>query len=296
VVVGEGLSASLTLVNTLPLASEARMVVSLRDPEGHESQLLEQRVPTRAGIHELGTLAHTTSTRGSYRLRAQLVQGTTVLAATEHEVFALAAVDWAALPSGIQWLGQQPALLGQTGGVSEVKGNRQLWVAAMPATLYEDDWQVLLSAVEAGAIGIVGALHKRDALALRQLGKRGLTPQLHLGIGNWMGSYHWIPDSDLFAGLPAKGLAGAAYVDVLPWYGLLEQGGEVLAGSLRNTQTRQEAPRILWFSDIEAVPLGAGQLIFCQYRLFEHAHAQPLAARLAFNLLHVAANWAKGTA
>jgi hypothetical protein len=85
-------------------------------------------------------------------------------------------------------------------------------------------------------------------------------------------------------------------VDVLPWYGLVEQGGEVLAGSLRNTQTRQEAPRILWYSDIEAVRLGRGELIFCQYRLFEHAHEQPLAARLAANLLRMAAARAEARA
>jgi hypothetical protein len=64
----------------------------------------------------------------------------------------------------------------------------------------------------------------------------------------------------------------------------------VLAGSLRNTQTRLEAPRILWYSDIEAVPHGQGGLIFCQYRLFERAHAQPLAARLLANLLRVASD------
>ncbi|HLC35844.1 MAG TPA: hypothetical protein VJJ70_12725 [Anaerolineales bacterium] len=47
--------------------------------------------------------------------------------------------------------------------------------------------------------------------------------QLHLGIGNWMGCYHWVPASDLFDGLPTEGLAG----------------------SLRDTQTRHETPRAL---------------------------------------------------
>lgn len=87
----------------------------------------------------------------------------------------------------------------------------------------------LMAAVEAGGTTIVGPLHKRDEVASRQLHQCGLNVQLHLGIGNWIGSYHWIPDSDLFDGLPVGGLAGAAYVDVLLWYGLLEQGGEVLA-------------------------------------------------------------------
>lgn len=295
-VAGENFNVALTLVNTTPLAASGRLVVILRDPAGQETTLLEQPAPARDGIHELGALSAATREVGAYKLCARLVQGQDTLAETEHTVLALAPVNWAALPAGIQWLGQRPAFVERAGTGIATEAEARLWVAAMPATLYEDDWQALLVAVKAGATGIVGPLHKRDALALRQLGKHGLWPQLHLGIGNWMGSYHWVPDSPLFAGLPAEGLAGAAYVDVLPWYGLLEHGGEVLAGSLRNTQTRQEAPRMLWYSDIEAVPLGPGELIFCQYRLFEHAHTQPLAGRLASNLLHVAADRAQRTA
>jgi hypothetical protein len=64
-----------------------------------------------------------------------------------------------------------------------------------------------------------------------------------------------------------------------------ELGGEVLAGSLRNTQSRLEAPSMLWFSDVEAVRLGKGTLIFCQYRIFDHLREHPLAARMAANLL-----------
>ena len=79
-------------------------------------------------------------------------------------------------------------------------------------------------------------------------------------------------------------------MDVLPWYVMSELGGEVLAGSLRNTQTLQQVePSILWYSDVEVVRLGAGAIIFCQYRVFEQAHTQPLAARLLANLLRLAA-------
>ena len=139
------------------------------------------------------------------------------------------------------------------------------------------------------ATALVGPLHRRDELALNRLISRGLPLDLHMGIGSWMGCYHWIPKSDLFAGLPAGGLAGPAYVDVWPRWVLSEMGGEVLAGSFRNSQTRLEAPRALWYSDIEAVPLGAGEIIFCQYRVFEQATDNPLAARMALNLLRFSA-------
>ena len=111
---------------------------------------------------------------------------------------------------------------------------------------------------------------------------------MHLGIGNWMGCFHWVPDSELFAGLPAGGLAGEVYADVLPWYVMSELGGEVLAGSVRNTQTRREPPAMLWYSDVETIRLGKGALFFCQYRVFEQAGANPLAARLVSNLIQLA--------
>ncbi len=74
-------------------------------------------------------------------------------------------------------------------------------------------------------------------------------------------------------------------MDVLPRYVMSELGGEVLAGSLRNTQTRQEPPAMIWYSDIEKIPLGKGQLIFCQYQVFDTLAQNPLADRLAFNLI-----------
>ena len=156
-------------------------------------------------------------------------------------------------------------------------------MAARPGSLRETEWEALLELVQAGRTAILGALHKRDTVALGSLARHGLPVQLHLGIGNWMGCYHWAPASDLFAGLPAGSLAGPAYVDVLPWYVLSELGGEVLAGSFRNSMTRFEAPRALWFSDVEIVQHGAGEIIFCQYRILDRAGAHPLAARLTSN-------------
>jgi hypothetical protein len=169
-----------------------------------------------------------------------------------------------------------------------VDNDGSVLLVAEPASLTEREWSSLLNVVQEGRTAIVGSLHKRDETALRSLRERGVDVQLHYGIGNWMGCYHWIPDSDLFAGLPAGGLAREAYVDVLPWYVMSELGGEVLAGSLRNTQTRREPPAILWYSDIEALRFGEGALLFCQYRIFGQVDANPLAARLACNLIRFA--------
>ena len=77
----------------------------------------------------------------------------------------------------------------------------------------------------------------------------------------------------------------------MPQYSLSELGGEVLAGAVQNTHTRRgDPPAMVWYSDIEAVSLGQGRLIFCQYRAFDRAQTYPVAARLACNLLRLAAD------
>jgi hypothetical protein len=45
---------------------------------------------------------------------------------------------------------------------------------------------------------------------------------------------------------------------------------------------------MIWYSDIEAIPFGRGQLLFCQYRVFDRAGSNPLANRLLYNLLRLA--------
>jgi len=74
-------------------------------------------------------------------------------------------------------------------------------------------------------------------------------------------------------------------VEVRPRSVMSELGGEVLAGSFNNSQTRLEAPTILWYSDIERITLAKGCLIFCQYLIFDKPTANPLAARLFANLI-----------
>ena len=70
-----------------------------------------------------------------------------------------------------------------------------------------------------------------------------------------------------------------------PHYVMSELGGDVLAGSFSNSQTRLEAPAILWYSDIERITLGKGCLVFCQYLIFDTPLADPLADQLLANLI-----------
>jgi hypothetical protein len=158
-------------------------------------------------------------------------------------------------------------------------------LAAFPATLSGEQWEALFRSVESGGAAVIGALRPEDRAAIGEMNSRGIQLELHPGAGSWMGCYHWIADTDLFAGLPAGRLAKRPYAEILPKYVLAELGGEIFAGSLRNTQSRLTEPAMLWYSDIEAIRYGEGLILFCQYRSFEHLDGEPVAARLAHNVL-----------
>jgi len=130
---------------------------------------------------------------------------------------------------------------------------------------------------------------------VQTLTERGVSIELHLGLGwGWLGCYHWQPESALFAGLPAGGLGGEAYADVLPRYVLTGLGGSVLAGSLKGTEPAAHHPIFHWYSDVEAIERGRGRLVFCQYRIFTEPGRDPLADRMRFNLLQLASAGDRG--
>jgi len=79
-----------------------------------------------------------------------------------------------------------------------------------------------------------------------------------MGLAVWMGCYHWAPQSDLFAGLPAGGWFKKTLFQGIPSRSCLKWAVKFWAGSLRNTQSRLEAPAMLWYSDLEVVRLGKG--------------------------------------
>ncbi len=289
---GQSVPVTLTLSSREPLTGGERVDVTVTGPAGPAGQALHWAAPTGAGIRPLGQVTvETGAPEGEWRLAARLLRGEDTLAEAVETILVLEAVDLGDTIAAVECLGDAPAAFA---GADRARGGAHVMLAARPASLCERDWAQLLDAVAAGRTAIVGPLQPRDAVALRALQERGLDIRPDLGIGNWMGCYHWLRDPELLADLPPVSLAGEPYVDVLPQYVLNELGGRLLAGSLRNTQTRREPARILWYSDVEAVSLGRGTLVFCQYRLFEEAGSNPLAGRLACNLLRLARGCQQG--
>ena len=283
---GECIDARVTLVSRAHLCGAESIRISLRDPGGQEVLVSNLEAPAGTGIREIGSFsAPTGTTAGEYVLVARLLRESDVLTESEESVIVLPDAHLEAVAARV-------AALSQIGSSDSMGlpdfGETDLALRADPSGLSEEDWSRILGDVYDGVVAVIGPLTPRDNTALRVLRRHGLDVQLHLGIGNWMGCFHWIAASELFAGLPAGGVAGEPYAHVLPWYMMSELGGEVLAGSVRNTQTRREIPAMIWTSDIEAVRYGRGTLIFCQFRLFDKLSRCPLTGRLVSNLLSVA--------
>jgi hypothetical protein len=289
---GDRIDVTVTLVQRVASQKAEQVSVTISAPTGRQLATESRRVPLGSGIKELGTLSFEAEDGpGEYRIVAQLHRDDALLAESTESVLALPPPDWSDLPDGISLLATPPDSEDTRPPFLRVSlgdGQEELVVTPRPGSLRRDDWAALLAAADTGGVGVIGPLRPEDELARSTLGERGVNVDLHFGIGNWMGCYHWIPAEAMFEGLPAGELAGEAYADVLPHYVMSELGGRVFAGSFRNTQTRREDPAMIWYSDIEAIPFGAGKLMFCQYRLFDRAGSDPLAGRLLGNLLRLA--------
>jgi hypothetical protein len=288
---GEMIEVKITLVNRLPLPPETKLHVGI-SPSNQTLSTALHDVPLQAGIHPLGSIKIKTGVPGECQIAASLVAGGETLAESSQNILVLEAVDWEYLGIAVKSWGEPPESIyfQNEGNTAPQSGNPEPVVnlAAYPATLSEEDWDALFQTIESGGICIVGALRPEDKQSLQAFNRRGVNLKLSFGIGSWIGCYHWVPDSPIFAGLPNRGLAMKPYAEVLPKYVLSELGGDVQAGSLRNTQTRVEPPAMLWYSDIEVVRLGKGSIVFCQYRAFEKIDGDPVASRLAYNLLRFA--------
>jgi beta-galactosidase len=289
---GDRVDVALTLVQRGPSQADEQVVVTVTTPAGRELAAESHAVPLGSGIKELGTISFTAAEEsGKYQIEAQWLLGQALLAETTETVLILPAPTWSDIPEAIRRVSASSA------GVDPVpspvraplgENQTELVVAPRPGSISRDDWTALLAAADAGGVGVIGPLRPEDELARSMLAERGVNVDLHFGIGNWMGCYHWIPAEEMFEGLPAGGLAGEPYADVLPHYVMSEMGGRVFAGSFNNTQTRREPSAMIWYSDVEAISFGRGKLLFCQYRLFDRAGSSPLAEKLLGNLLRLA--------
>jgi beta-galactosidase len=294
--VGGTATVDLTLVNRAPMEDIGCIFIAVKDPQGEQVYSSELELNLRNRIQPLESLPVEIRIPGNYEISARLEGRDKIMAVSTETILGLEQVEWSGLPDVFTLYGQIPDSgnansIFQGGSANpniDKKFDLSIGVAACPATVSEDEWDALFKSVDSGGWAIIGALRPEDKTVIQEFNKRGFELELHPGVGSWMGCYHWTSVSDIFTGLPAGGLAKRPYAEIFPKYVLSELGGDTLAGSLRNTEFRQEKRAMLWYSDIERVRYGEGHILFCQYRVFELLDQDPMASHLAYNVLRYA--------
>src|SRR5262249_36436080 len=193
---GPSLCLSLTQVTRGPRAGRASIELSLVDPTGQTLPLAGRQAAGKEGVAELGeVVTREVYQPGRYEVRARLaIEDKTVYETGQPILVLPPSTELASQVARCTWLGEKPAWLAGSlsqPGADDAAG--ALLMVARPGSLRESEWNELLEQVQAGRTAIIGPLHKRDTLAVDSLGRHGLAVQLSLGIGNWMGCYHWAP-------------------------------------------------------------------------------------------------------
>jgi hypothetical protein len=288
---GESTIVHISQIHSSPLLRDEKLEITISHPgkSGNATEVRPFSCPSGVERHHEEWTVQTTST-GPIQLRAQLKRGEELLAESLETLTVLPPIDLESLAGEVEGFPNAAALECLFDPPRRTTANASvdaILLAPTPASLTEKNWERLLERVQSGRTALLGPLHLNDALPQGILKQAGIPVELNLGIGNWMGCFHWFYERQLIMNLPDTPLAGEPYADVLPWYVLSELGGTPWAGSLRNSQTRFEAPRMLWYSDIEVLSFGQGTLVFCQYRVLETARQNPLAAHLSANLIRM---------
>ncbi len=106
-------------------------------------------------------------------------------------------------------------------------------------------------------------------------------------IGGMIGTGHYTKLHPLFDNLPAKGLMGQAYRNVVPVKTIGEISEEDIAGtfSVAGGLPDSDGAEGHWGSDIVVRRYGSGRLVFMHLRLLEHLETDPVAQHLFANSL-----------
>jgi beta-galactosidase len=291
---GERVPVNITLVKRAGHPAAGRVVVQVTGPDLQKITSSRLDAPGSAGIHELGVvMVDTQHIPGVYKVSARLDNEGEQLAASTETFLALPFTSLKDVMTRVAWIGKPNGLHGEEGCLfwsypvkpRPADGNEDIIIAPFPSKLSLLEWETLLEAANGGGVAVIGPLHPRDRIALQALHRKGIDLYLELGIGSWIGCYHWIPNYSPFEGLPSGGFAGEAYIDLQPHYSLREIGGEIMAGAIRSKHTVDGPSEFIWYSDIESLSFGRGKLIFCQYRIFDNLASHPISRRLFDNLI-----------
>jgi len=285
---GEGVELELTLLLEEPAAQAAEVAVEVCGSGGDQIWAQSCRVSGEGRLTELAPIRIQAPERtGEYRVTACLMIGRERVSVVEERLLVLPAVDLGTI-TGRYSLAYKDAVLQELLGDARIGlPDVDCWlVVPDPGRASTGEWERWLKWVEDGGSTLVGPLTPDHGSALSCFARHGQVLHIEPTIGDWMGRYHYIKSSEAFEGLPADCMAGQAYAEIIPQYSLGELSQAVWAGAFRNhLRLRGEPYGFLWYADVQAVPVGMGQVLFCQYRVWDSIGGEPVADRLFANIV-----------
>jgi beta-galactosidase len=276
------ISIEACVIHRLEPAEGVLVSISIITPDGQELLQTSQYIKMNSGVNLLEEIQfYPKEMVGSFSFNMTVYEKKELMAETEIEILVLPDHLPNARKARINWVGripEQPSTLAITGDGT--------LVAADPGSVPEKHLQEVISSVEIDGVTLIfGPLSPKDEFIINFFKEKGINLILKLAIGNWMGCHHWMPQTLINEPLVTNPIADEKFIGIIPRYSMLELGGEILAGSFQNAKSHREPMGMVWFSDIEKVPLGKGYVVFCQYPIFDSLRDHPLAIRILDGIL-----------
>jgi hypothetical protein len=273
------------VVHRLEPLEDVQISTAIIAPNGREILQTCQRIRLKSGVNRLEDIhLYPDGMVGSFALHLSVCWKDVILAETETEILVVSDYLTFDRAAQVEWIGNTPELPSALSSSGEVKVKTM--VAAYPHSMPNKLMREIIASVEdEGVILVMGPLTPTDKVFINIFKEKGINLSFRLAIGNWMGCHHWIPQSLINEPLVTNPIADDKFTGILPRYALLENGGEVLAGSFQNAKSHREPIGMVWYSDIEKVPLGRGAVVFCQYPIFDSLVDHPLAIRILDGIL-----------
>lgn len=283
---------TVTLINEERVEDRVDLSLQVVGPTNQVLWKKKRSIKIARGNREIwtGTVAASGST-GAHRFVVRLLKGPKVIAENTIEFFVLPQPAQSEIPVHVvdpynEWTPAiadiaVPAKLKAPLHIVPPLANT---VRAYP----ESDLLQVLSEVREGAVALVfGPPDDWNDLADR------VEPSLRAtskdATGAFLGVYHYAKLHPVFEGLPARGLMGQPYRNVVAPKTFVEESDEDICGAFDTTPIAAGNYMMdrtdWWGSDILVRRFGSGRIVFTHMRLLENAQQDPAAGHLLVNML-----------
>jgi hypothetical protein len=283
----EETNVTVTLLNECRVEGRADLSLQVVGPTNQVLWKKKRNIKIPKSRKELWTGSISASgSSGTHRFAVRLMQGMKVLAesAAEFHVFDPAAPSEVEInvvdPLG-HWTPQclRLARQGSVRAPVHVVPPLANTISAYP----DNELAHVLAEVNNGAVALVFC-PPDDWNELAEWVDPGVRATPRDALGGAFGACHYAKLHPIFDGLPARGMMGLPYRNIVPWKTFADASEEDMCGCL-NTALLYQNDASPWGNNILVRRYGTGRIIFTHLRVLQHLGDDPVADRLFANML-----------